>query len=75
MDEDDDAPNFDDFMAGGNKKKKKTQAELDEERKREKEAEDAKLSFKGKPADFFIMDYIEGDMTDVTGNCRVPTQD
>ena len=39
------------------------------------EAERAKLSFKGKPAEFFIMDYIEGDMTDQTGNCRIPTEE
>ena len=73
MDEDDDAP-FD-FAAGGKKPKKKTQAELEAEKKRAKEAEDAKLSFKGKPADFFIMDYIPGDQRDPTGNFRVPTQD
>lgn len=73
MDEDDDAP-FD-FAAGGKKPKKKTQAELEAEKKRAKEAEDAKLSFKGKPSDFFIMDYIPGDQRDPTGNFRVPTQD
>ena len=73
MDEDDDAP-FD-FAAGGKKPKKKTQAELEAEKKRAKEAEDAKLSFKGKPSDFFIMDYIPGDPRDPTGNFRVPTQD
>lgn len=56
MDDEDDAPLFDDFQPG-KKKKKKTQAELDEERRKEKEAEDAKLSFKGKPAEFFIMDH------------------
>ena len=73
MDEDDDAP-FD-FAAGGKKPKKKTQAELEEEKRKAKEAEDAKLSFKGKPSDFFIMDYIPGDARDPTGNFRVPTQD
>lgn len=73
MDDDDDAP-FD-FAAGGKKPKKKTQAELEAEKKRAKEAEDAKLSFKGKPSDFFIMDYIPGDPRDPTGNFRVPTQD
>ena len=73
MDEDDDAP-FD-FAAGGKKPKKKTQAELEADKRRAKEAEDAKLSFKGKPSDFFIMDYIPGDPRDPTGNFRVPTQD
>ena len=72
MDEDDDAP-FD-FAAGASKKKKqKTQAELDEEKRKAKEEEDAKLSYKGKPAEFFIMDYLPGDQTDPTGNQRVPT--
>ena len=72
MDDDDDAPL--DFTAGGKKPRKKTQAELDEEKRKAKEAEDAKLSFKGKPAEFFIMDYMPGDPRDPTGNYRVPTQ-
>lgn len=73
MDDDDDAPLFD--FQPANKKKKKTQAELDEERRKEKEAEDAKLSFKGKPSEFFIMDHQPGNTDDPTGNCRVPTQE
>ena len=73
MDDDDDAP-FD-FAAGAAKKKKqKTQAELDEEKRKAKEEEDAKLSYKGKPSEFFIMDFVPGDLRDPTGNNRVPTQ-
>lgn len=34
-----------------------------------------KLPTKGKPSEFFIMDYAEGDMNDPTGGCRLPTQE
>ena len=30
---------------------------------------------KGKPSDFFIMDYEEGDTTDPTGSQRLPTEE
>ena len=40
-----------------------------------KEEADAKLSYKGKPSTFFIMDYVEGDQRDPTGQSRVPTSE
>ena len=74
--DDDDEPI--DFAFGGNKnkkKKQKTQAELEAERLKSKEEADAKLTYKGKPSSFFIMDHIPGDTRDPTGQCRVPTQE
>mmetsp|Transcript_20823 Transcript_20823/g.25484 ORF Transcript_20823/g.25484 Transcript_20823/m.25484 type:complete len:177 (-) Transcript_20823:2307-2837(-) len=72
MDDDDDAPI--DFAAGGGKKKKqKSQAELDAEKAKAKAEADAKLSYKGKPSTFFIMDHVPGDARDPSGNNRVPT--
>ena len=65
MDDDDEPVGFE-FGAVG-KKKKKTAEELAAEKAREKAEADAKLSFKGKPANFFIMDYVEGDTRDPTG--------
>ena len=66
MDDDDDAPI--DFAAGGRKKtKQKTQAELKAEQAKAKEEADARLSYKGKPSSFFIMDFVEGDQRDPTG--------
>lgn len=63
------------MAAASKKKKQKTQAELEAEKKRAEEEANAKLSFKGKPSTFFIMNYIEGDATDPTGQCRVPTDE
>lgn len=65
---------LDSFGAGG-KKKKKTEAELREEKAKAKAEADAKLTFKGKPSSFFIMDHVPGDTNDPYGHCRVPTQE
>ena len=60
MDDEDDAPI--DFLAGGAKgKKKKSQTELEAEKAKAKAEADSKLSYKGKPSEFFIMDFLEGD--------------
>ena len=53
--------------------KKKDAATLRAEAQKRKEEEEAKLPTKGKPSDFFIMDYLMGDTQDLTGQCRVPT--
>ena len=61
MDDDDaDAPiGFDHFVAGGKKNKKKpTPDELAAEKAKAEAEANAKLSFKGKPSEFFIMDFI-----------------
>ena len=73
MGDDDDEPIG--FAVGGKKKKQKTQAELAAEKAKAKEEADAKLSYKGKPSTFFIMDYVEGDQRDPTGQSRVPTSE
>ena len=57
------------------KSKKQDAASLRAEAQKKKEAEMAKLPTKGKPSEFFIMDYAEGDMNDPTGGNRVPTQE
>lgn len=67
------APAFGDFTAP--KKKKQDAASLQAEAKKKKDDEMAKLPTKGKPSDFFIMDYQEGDESDPTGGCRIPTMD
>lgn len=41
--------------------------ELKEQARKKKEEEDAKLPTKGKPSDFFIMDYDPSDGNDPTG--------
>ena len=79
MDDEDDAGPVD-FTAGGKKKKKKeTQEELaakkEAEKKKAEEEANARLSFKGKPSTFFIMDYVPGDTRDPTGQQRVPTSE
>ena len=68
---------FGHFQTGkGNKQaKKKDAATLKAEAQKRKEEEEAKLPTKGKPSDFFIMDYLMGDTQDLTGQCRVPTQE
>lgn len=75
MDEDDNAPfGFDHFVAGGKKQKnkKKTQEELKAEKDKADAEANAKLTFKGKPSEFFVMDYVPGDARDPTGQFRVP---
>jgi hypothetical protein len=70
--DDDDAPL--DFEFGASKKSKaKTAAQLAAEKAKAEEEANAKLSFKGKPSSFFIMDHVEGDQQDPTGSSRVPT--
>ena len=74
MDDDDDAPI--DFEFGASKKKKvKSAEELAAEKAKAKAEADAKLSYKGKPSGFFIMDYVPGDPRDPTGQFRVPTSE
>ena len=74
MDDEDDAPI--DFGVGASKKKgKKTAAELAEEKKKAQEEADAALPTKGKPSSFFVMDYVQNDPRDPTGQCRVPTKE
>jgi len=68
---DDGAPAFDDFMAP--KKKKQDAASLRKEAEAKKQEELNKLPTKGKPSEFFIMDYAEGDQNDPTGGQRLPT--
>jgi len=70
---DDGAPAFDDFMAP--KKKKQDAATLRKEAEAKKQEELNKLPTKGKPSEFFIMDYAEGDQNDPTGGQRLPTQE
>lgn len=55
------------FEFGASKKKRKTQEELRREAEAKKAEEDAKLSYKGKPSSFFIMDFQQGDTRDPTG--------
>ena len=59
------APAFGDFQPAG--KKKKDAATLKAEAEKKKQDELEKLPTKGKPAEFFIMDYAEGDTSDPTG--------
>lgn len=74
MGDDDDAP-IDFEFGASKKKKKKTQAELQAEKAKADEDAKAKLPHKGKPSDFFVMDFVEGDQRDTTGGCRVPTKE
>lgn len=72
---DDDDATFDSLAFQPQKNKKKTAAELAAERKKAEEEALAKLSYKGKPSSFFIMGHVPGDLTDPTGQSRVPTQE
>ncbi len=80
MEDDDDAGPVD-FTAIGTQKKKKKEttqelaAKKEAEKKKAEEEANAKLSFKGKPSSFFVMDFLQGDSRDPTGQQRVPTQE
>lgn len=70
---DEDEPGGFDHFQPKPKNKKIDPAKLKEAAKQKKLEEDAKLPTKGKPSEFFIMDWLPGDTNDVTGQCRVPT--
>ena len=73
IDDDDFAPVDFGAIGASKKKKQKSAAELAAEKARADAEASAKLSYKGKPSSFFIMDYLPGDPTDPTGGYRVPT--
>ena len=67
------APDFEAFAP--TKKKKQDAAALKLEAEKKKQAELDALPTKGKPSDFFIMDYEPNDTNDPTGGQRLPTQE